>query len=128
MYLDEYGTEWDRLDVESAIERAYALGVAETLGEAHPGEFDRLTEAVGSAHERALVELAYDKGRNRGREAPTDTDTETVYAGLVNDDERERVTVTRTQDLPKALRSLRLLEPPADGLDRIRLPRFLLRR
>lgn len=129
MYDAEYGTEWAAIETDEAIERAYALGVAETLEETHPGELDRLLDAADTAHDRAMVQLAYDKGRNRGRVASGEsTDAETVWSDLVNETERERVTVSRERDLPAALQSLPLLDPPGDGLDRVRLPRFLLRR
>ena len=129
MYASEYGTDWAEIDVDEAIERAYALGVGETLGEGHDGELGRLLDVAGTAHDRAMVRLAYDKGRNRGREATGGDDRpETVWSDLVNDEEREPVAIERDRDLPRALRSLPLLEPPGDGLDRVRLPRFLLRR
>lgn len=129
MYDAEYGTGWTVLTAEEAIERAYALGVAETLGERHPDELERLVDAAGSAHDRSLVRLAYDKGRSRGMQAAsTERDDSEVWAGLVNDVERERIAVSRPRKLPPALRSVALLDPPGDGLDRVRLPRFLLRR
>lgn len=129
MYDTEYGTDWSVLSAEQAIERAYALGVAETLGEEHPDELERLVEAAGSPHDRSLVRLAYDKGRSRGmKAAASEEDDREVWTGLVNDVERERIAVSRPRTLPPALRSVALLDPPGDGLDRVRLPRFLLRR
>ena len=129
MYDREYGTDWSVLSADEAIERAYALGVAETLDEHHDGELDRLVAAAGSAHDRSLVRLAYDKGRSRGMQAAErGQDDRTVWTDLVNDAERETVAVSRPRRLPPALRSLPLLDPPGDGLDRVRLPRFLLRR
>lgn len=129
MYETEYGTGWDELEAEEAIERGYALGVAETLEESIPGEIERLIDAVESAHDRALVRLAYDKGRSRGKVARSSTDdSETVWSDLLDESERESVDVTSHRDLPPALRGLPLLDPPDDGLDRVRLPKFLTRR
>ena len=36
LYEREYGTDWTTLDKDEATERAYALGVAESLGEGRP--------------------------------------------------------------------------------------------
>lgn len=129
MYDSEYGTEWDAIDTAEAIDRAYALGVAETLGEAHPGELARLQAVADTAHDRAFVQLAYDKGRNRGDAASSNPDdADTVWTELVTDVDREPVPVSLGRNLPPALRSLPLLDRPKDGLDRVRLPKFLLRR
>lgn len=129
MYDDEYGTDWGEIDTDEAIERAYALGVAETLGETHDDELKRLVDAVNSAHDRSLVRLAYDKGRSRGMSAQPETeDDQSVWSDLVNEEERRRVTVSDPRELPPSLRSLPLLDPPRDDLDRIRLPKFLTRR
>lgn len=129
MYASEYGTDWSSLEADDAIERAYALGVADTLGETHAGELDRLLEAVDTPDDRALVQLAFDKGRSRGRTARSAaTDAEDAWSSVVNDAERERITVTEREELPAALRRLPLLQRPRDGLDRVRLPKFLTRR
>lgn len=129
MYAGEYGTDWSSIDADEAIERAYALGVARTIGETHAGELDRLIDAVDTADDRALVRLAFDKGRSRGRTARTEADeAEDAWSSLVNDAEREPVTVEDTGELPAALRRLPLLRGPGDDLDRVRLPKFLTRR
>ena len=128
MYAGEYGTEWTELTADEAIERAYALGVAQTLGEVHEGELDRLVDAVGTADDRALVQLAYDKGRSRGKTARIEAGgAEEAYESVVNEEEREAVEIEDERELPRSLRRLPLLERPGDGLDRVRLPRFLLR-
>lgn len=128
MYAAEYGTDWETLTADEAIERAYALGVALTLGERHADELDRLIGAAGTADDRALVRLAYDKGRSRGRTARTEaSDAEDAWASVVNDEEREPVEIKDERELPPALRQLPLLRGPGDGLARVRLPRFLLR-
>lgn len=129
MYADEYGTDWQAPEFDRVLERAYALGVSESLGEVHEGELERLVGEADSAHDRSLVRLAYDKGRSRGLEAsPEDRDDRSTWESLVNEEERERVAIDDRRELPPSLRSLPLLEPPGDGLDRVRLPRFLLRR
>ena len=129
MYADEYGTDWDDVGIDEALERAYALGVAGSLGEVHEGELERLVDAVGSPHERSLVRLAYDKGRSRGQSAPPEEPSDrSTREPLVSDEERERVVVDDRRALPPSLRSLPMLEPPGDRLERLKLPRFLLRR
>lgn len=128
MYSDSYGTDWDDLDAQAAIERAYALGVSESLGETHADELDRLIDAVDTADDRALVRLAYDKGRSRGQTARAESETpESAWTTVVDEADREPVTVSGPQDLPPALRSLPMLDSPGDDMDRIRLPKFLTR-
>lgn len=129
MYAEDYGTDWQRLSADEAIERAYALGVAHTLGEQHEGELDRLREAAGTADDRALVQLAFDKGLSRGMTVRTEAaDADDAWTSAFSTDEREPVVITDPQDLPPALKRLPLLQGPGDGLDRVRLPKFLTRR
>jgi hypothetical protein len=86
MYGERFGTEWDSLSIDDVIERGYALGVAEVLGEEHEGEYDRLEAQTGSAYERSMLELSYQDGKKeaRGTEATAD---EAVWSELVEDEE-----------------------------------------
>lgn len=43
-YETTFGTEWAELSTDETIERAFAIGVAETLEEAPPDELARLYE------------------------------------------------------------------------------------
>lgn len=62
MYETEYGTDWDTLEMEAAIERAYALGVLAGLDEGRPEEYDRVCAAVAGGPGSEMVQLAYEEG------------------------------------------------------------------
>jgi len=49
MYDRTFGTEWDELTREEAVERAFALGVADGVGSERPAELDRVLDAFGDA-------------------------------------------------------------------------------
>lgn len=66
-YEEEYGTDWNALGNDEAIDRAYALGVAAALGEEHPTELDRLRQAMDSAYDRSVIDLAFDEGRTEAQ-------------------------------------------------------------
>ncbi len=76
-YEREFGTDWDTLDKDEATDRAYAIGVAERLGEYDREELEASRrDELGVSHEQ--VELAYDEGRNerrKRRRRPTPTGT-----------------------------------------------------
>lgn len=65
MYTDKYGTDWDSLPEDEAIERAYAYGIAEVFADPPEGEYDRLRGEVTSAYGRSLFEHAYENGRRK---------------------------------------------------------------
>lgn len=69
MYNAQYGTDWDTLDLEEAIERAYALGVLAGLDKGQPEEYGRVRAAVGGPGSE-LVQLAYDEGKTAAAETP----------------------------------------------------------
>ena len=75
LYERAYGTEWTTLDRDEATERAYALGVAESLGEYDRDEFEAVHAEVDNAYDRSIVELAFREGRTEAREHdPADED------------------------------------------------------
>jgi hypothetical protein len=135
MYDSAFDTDWDDLDRESALERAFALGVARSLGDPDPEEYDRLKAAAETAYERSLIELSYEEGRRKAA-GRTTQGTEEVWEDLVVDPDVEVEKPDHDADTegrssegppgmterpdPKAL--------PEDGLDRLRLPAFLRRR
>ena len=145
MYDAHFGTDWGSLTQEEAMFRAFALGVDAELGVPDEVEF----EALQREHHRGLVQIAYDEGKTRAKEmlrdrsgsssAGRDGDFEpgdpewAVWEALVSEqqaDERafESVEISRSRvDLPEALDRPGLLDRPDDRVDRIRLPRFLLR-
>ena len=46
MYDAEFDTDWDDLDKEGALERAFALGVARSLGTPNHEEYERVRDAA----------------------------------------------------------------------------------
>jgi len=98
LYDQKYDTSWSTLDRDEATERAYALGVAERLGEYDREEFEAVHDEMDTAYAQSMVELAFREGKTEAEEAaPTgDADDEQIWAELV---EGETVTVDE-DDLP----------------------------
>jgi hypothetical protein len=83
-YERAFGTDWDSLEEERAVERAYALGVAAALGESHPEELAAIREEMTTVYERSVVDLAYEEGKNECRRLePRDRDGRTAWTVLV---------------------------------------------
>ncbi|WP_144798018.1 hypothetical protein [Halorubrum depositum] len=115
MYDRTFGTEWDELTREEAVRRAFALGVAEGVGNRRPAELDRVMEAFPSAYDRSLVELAYDEGRTKALVAADDADDpKEVWDALVDGAGTPREQPVRAA-LPGAITDLTLTEPPREG-------------
>ncbi|SDQ86864.1 hypothetical protein [Natronobacterium texcoconense] len=136
MYERNFGTDWETLDDrDQIIGRAFALGVAEELGEEYPGELDRLTEAAETTYDRSFVEIAYQKGRERaGATRPTVSRDEQVWEQLVEekttvdpDDMPDSVDLDETLGLPRPLRGLDIDTFYVDSTQRVRRPSFLER-
>ena len=97
-YEGEFDTGWDSLDKDEATTRAYAIGVAERLGEHNREELEAIYTEMDSAYHRSMVELAYDEGRNEAKtatEADSD-DADAVWAELVQGE----VTTIEPDDIP----------------------------
>jgi len=130
MYADLYGTDWDTLDTEAAIERAYALGVLAELGQGLPEEYDRVRAAIDADPGADMVELAYDEGRqavadiNAGDRSDRETWTELVDPA---DADTPAVGDSETEDPPSSAptSSISALEPPDDEPGMMKLPDFL---
>ncbi|ELZ28221.1 hypothetical protein C475_05430 [Halosimplex carlsbadense 2-9-1] len=131
LYDEKYGTSWTSLNRDEATERAYALGVAESLGEYDREEFEAVHEEMDTAYTKSIVELAFREGKNEGREAaPANADEEQVWDELV---EGETVSVdegdlpTGGRDgLPEAVDKFEALEKPdPDEIDATDRPDFL---
>ncbi|GAA0529839.1 hypothetical protein ABNG02_02720 [Halorubrum ejinorense] len=117
MYDRTFGTEWDDLSREEAIERAFALGVAAGVDSPRPQELDRVLEAFPGAYDQSIVELAYDEGRTKALEARAerdDPDDEAVWASLVDGVGAPRE-VPVPAALPGAIRELTLTDGPREG-------------
>jgi hypothetical protein len=114
MYDRTFGTEWDELTREEAVRRAFALGVAEGVGNRRPEELDRVMEAFPSAYDRSLVELAYDEGRTKALAAAEADDPKEVWDALVDGEGTPREPPVRAA-LPGAITELTLTRPPRKG-------------
>ena len=97
-YEGEFDTGWDSLDKDEATTRAYAIGVAERLGEHNREELEAIYTEMDSAYHRSMVELAYDEGRNEAKAAADpDSDDDAVWAELVQGE----TTVVDPDDIPE---------------------------
>ncbi len=132
-YERTYGMDWDSLDKDEAIDRAYALGVVASLGEYLPEELERIRSEMDTAYNKSVVDLAFDEGKNEAREVDVDTDNRekaAVWSKLV---EGESVTVdeddvpTGGRDgLPSAIDKMDALDKPdPDKNEAIERPDFL---
>lgn len=122
--------EWESLEEDEAVDRAYALGVAAALGEYHQEELEAIREQMGSAYSKSVVDLAFEEGKNEGREIAVGDDDKQVWAELV---EGEKATVDE-DDLPTggqtgltgAVEKVDVLDKPErDSTDVVDLPDFL---
>jgi len=115
MYDRTFGTEWDDLDREEAVERAFALGVADGVGSKRPAELDRVLAAFENAYDRSLIELAYDEGRTKALEAAAEADdAEAVWDQLVDGTGSPRDSPVSSA-LPGAITELTLTRRPREG-------------
>jgi len=133
LYDAEYD-DWDTLDKDEATERAYAIGVAEKLGEYNREELEAVYDEMGTNYHRSMVELAYREGRQEATAAveQTDENGEAVWTDLVKGettvvDPDDRPTGGR-DGLPKALEPTELLDrQDVDSTEAMELPEFLER-
>jgi len=97
-YEREFDTGWDSLEKDDATTRAYAIGVAERLGEGNRDELEAIYAEMDSAYHRSMVELAYEEGRNEAKAAADpDDDADAVWAELVQGE----TTVVDPDDIPE---------------------------
>jgi len=131
-YKSVHGTGWEHLDTDEAIERAYALGVAASLGEYHPDELEAIRGEMDTSYATSVVDLAFEEGRNDARELDPDpeTDESAVWDELV---EGETVTVDEDDiptggqtGLPEAIDRIEALDrADPDSTERVEKPDFL---
>ena len=115
MYERTFGTEWDELTRDEAVRRAFALGVAEGVGNGRPEEVERVMEAFPDAYDRSLVELAYDEGRTKALNAAAEADDpKAVWTALVDETGAPREPPVRAA-LPGAITDLTLTRSPEGG-------------
>jgi hypothetical protein len=136
LYEDRFDTDWDHLDRDEAMERAFALGVAASLGEHNEDEYEAVHEAMGSNYDASIVELAYEEGKQKGtkRKRAVDSATdaqeiwETVVAaeldGVAPGDDED--TAERATDLPSAVSDLpEMTDRPDRDPEQTEFPDFL---
>ncbi|MDS0282371.1 hypothetical protein [Haloarcula onubensis] len=130
-YEREFDTGWDAMDKDEATTRAYAIGVAERLGESNREELEAIYGEMDSAYHRSMVELAYEEGRNEAKAAtdPDSDDADAVWAELVEGEVRtvDPGDVPDGRDsLPDALDSGELLDrQDVDSTEAVDRPDFL---
>jgi len=78
VYEETFDSDPAALDRDGILRRAYALGVAETLGRAPDGELERLQSQFDARYDQSLVQLSYDEGRTRGRTPAADETVDDV--------------------------------------------------
>lgn len=135
MYERTFGTDWEELDRDEVLHRAFALGVSESLDEPVPeGEFDRLVDQVSGRYGQSLVELAYDEGRNKAGRPSPDTENEEVWSSLVEGEgtgevltgpRRGAARPARRTDLPESIGVPAFLADRRDDLAKLGFPEFL---
>lgn len=129
-YEQSYGTDWESLDQNEALRRAYALGVGAALGEYHREELEAIREEMDSAYDKSLAELAFEEGKNEGKEVKPERDEdEAVWNELVTGElpvePDESLTGGRNR-LPDAIDVPESLDyPDRDSTDALDLPEFL---
>ena len=132
LYDQQYDTSWSELGRDEATERAYALGVAERLGEYNREEFEAIHDEMDTAYGKSMVELAFREGKTEAKEAaPTgDADDEQIWDELVEGeaiviDEDDRPTGGR-DGIPGAVDKFEGLDKPnPDEIDATDRPDFL---
>ena len=144
MYEETFD-DGEGLTQETAMFRAYALGVDAAFGNTYPEEVRRLTRSFN----RALVQIAFDEGKSRAEDeirkrggeperAGDDAWSAGEYEGEIweelvsekrdDEDAFEMVQVRRSRDsLPSALQRPDFLDRADPGTTTIELPRFLRR-
>lgn len=133
-YEQSFGTNWKTLDVDEAVERAYALGVSTAIGEYHSEELDAIRGEMDSAYDRSVVDLAFEEGKTEGRELDVDESggdsrvwNELVDGEPVTIDPDELPTGGRT-GLPEAVDQIDAIErPDLDSTEKVSKPDFLQR-
>lgn len=130
-YEAEFDTGWEVLDKDDATTRAYAIGVAERLGEPNREELQAIYAEMDSAYHRSMVELAYEEGRNEATAvADPDSDADAVWAELVQGEvttvNPDDVTEGGRDSLPDALDAGELLDrQEVDSTEAVDRPDFL---
>jgi len=116
-YETAFESDWTHLDREEAVERAYALGVGEAMGEFAREEFERVRAEMDSAYQKSLVDLAFEEGKTEGKEVRVAADDEeepwrTLVEGETVTVDPEDVPTGGRNALPEALDGVEALDRP----------------
>ncbi len=143
LYEDRFDTDWDHLGRDEAMERAFALGVAASLGERNEDEYEAVHRAMGTNYDASIVELAYKQGKQkatkRKRAVDNATDAakiwETVVSAELDDDldddpdddlDDDDDTTSRATDIPSAVSDPpEMTEQPDRDPEQTEFPDFL---
>jgi hypothetical protein len=120
LYDERYGTDWDALDKDEATERAYALGVAESLGQYDRDEFEAIHDAMDTAYQRSMVELAFREGKNEAQDVRPAVDDENEESAVWTELVEGKTVVVDEDDLPTGGRDG--LPDAIDGMDALDRP------
>jgi hypothetical protein len=130
-YEAAYGTDWDALDKDEAAERAYAIGVAEKLGEQNREELEAIYDQMDSAYNQSIVELAYQEGRQEATALVENVDdADPVWADLVEGEKtyvaEDDIPTGGRDGLPDALEPSEVLDRlEVDSTEAVDKPEFL---
>lgn len=116
LYEKTFGFDWDSLNVDEAIKRAYVLGVSSSIGETDEEEVKRILGDVEGGYDRNIVKLAYEEGVEHGsgrQDAETDKEV-----GVLSRFEGEEWTETLEEELEGREGD----ETPDAALDRVDFP------
>lgn len=85
-YKRVFGTDWEALGIDSATDRAYAIGILEEFGENNRGELQAIYDEMDSAYDRSIVELAYEEGQTKARDMiNNENDEDDIWSYLLPD-------------------------------------------
>jgi hypothetical protein len=138
LYEDRFDTNWDSLTRKEAMERAFALGVARSLGERHEDEFEAVRDEMGTNYDASIVELAFEEGKSKTKKRKQSIDgnseDEAVWEWIISDeledaeppDRNEEMSTERATDLPAAVRDTPdATERPDPDPEQTDFPEFL---
>lgn len=135
LYQNRFDTEWDSLDRDEAMERAFALGVAASLGDHNKSEFEAIVQEMDTNYDVSIVELAYEEGKNKATKrerTASDSDPKEVFEFVVNEElegaeppDRDDEPQERATDLPSAVGGTDATDPPDLDPEQTDFPDFL---
>ena len=74
LYEEQFDTEWETLTRDEAMMRAFALGVADSMGQPHDEEYAAIKAEMATKYDASIVELAYEEGKGKTSQRMQETD------------------------------------------------------